>query len=212
MLANLKKTRGYENKQQVEIYETEIVANQGEIDLEVSKGTPKAEIPAPKMKKVVYISAGLPQANSRYEGPIRRHHQESFPQTWKAFQEGQESANIDGIPLSEIPGIQRSVINEYEKLGVETVEQLIDVDDNTISAIPHGLKMRERAKQTLDLLTDKKIDETADKVAEMEEALTSFKEEMSAERDADKKEIEELKAKLAAAEKKPAKKSKKTEG
>jgi len=211
MLAQ-KSTKGYENKQIVEIYENEVVANSGAIDMAKGEGKPKEEWPEPVMKTVIYIKAGLPQANSCFEGPIKQHHKENFPRTWEAFQQGKDRSDVDGTPLAEIPGITSSIISEYEKLGISSIEQLVDVDDNAIANFPHGLKMRERAKNTLSVLSDSKVEETASKVEELEAAFQEFKQEKDAEKEADKAKIAELEEKLKAAEakadEKPAAKTK----
>jgi hypothetical protein len=187
-------TKGFENKQSVTIYETEIITNRDAIEIAKSEGTPEDQIPEPSTKIVTYIRAGLPQGNSAYDGPIRNNHKKNFPETWKAFEAGQEKAG-QGTHLSELPKeiMSHNLLNEYSSRGIESIEQLVSIDDNSIGSFPKGVKTREAAKKYLSIIREDMVEETASKVDELMDDFSAFKEDSNAKIEALMAENEALK-------------------
>jgi len=185
-------TKGFENKQSVTIYETEITTNSDAI--RIAKANGREDIPEPETKRVVYIEAGLPQGNSVYNGLLTEKHKREFPETYRAFEKREEKAG-QGTHLSELPReiMSPNLLSEYSSRGIEFIEQLIAVDDNSIDAFPKGLKTREAAKKYMALIKDEMVEETASKVDELMEAFAAFKEDSNAEKEILLAQIEELK-------------------
>lgn len=63
-----------------------------------------------------------------------------FPREWDAYQSGQKELVIEGTPLTEVPGIDRSMAMGLKLKGVRTAEELAGLDE--AAAVALGLNMR----------------------------------------------------------------------
>ena len=91
---------------------------------------------------------------------------------------------MEGMPLTEWPQIARSQVELLSYLGVKTVEQLITVSDANISQLMGGQRLKNKAKEWLELAGAENViaerDELKSQVAQMQEQLTMLLENAAA--------------------------------
>lgn len=51
-------------------------------------------------------------------------HIQRYPKAWAAYQEGKPEIEIDGTPLTEIPGVDKDLAINWKLRGIRTVEEL----------------------------------------------------------------------------------------
>lgn len=190
------RTKGFEAGLHVEMYTNKVILNKGDIDIAKAKQeTP----PDPEVKDADYVRAGVAQSKSTYDGPLRDKHIKQFPKTYKAFKEGKESANEKGIGIAELHEVPENILEVYRESGITTLEQVVEIQENSIDSFPMGRDIQAQAKQIIRIMTDDKVDDTSEKVAELTEAFQSFQEETAQAQEAAAAENEALKEQLAAA-------------
>lgn len=67
-------------------------------------------------------------------------HVRRFSREWEAFQAGQTEVHVEGIPLTEVPGIDRSAALALKLKGVRTAEELAALDEAAATGL--GMNMR----------------------------------------------------------------------
>jgi hypothetical protein len=148
----------------------------------------------PVFKDTEYIEIRTPGKRDSVCRPARKRDIDRFPRHYEAFKARTSQEVATGTPLVEWPQVSRSLAEELSFFNVKTVEQLASMPDSQTSQFMGGGMLKQKARKWLE------ISEAAAKANELKEAL--------AKRD---KEIEELKAAVAAlqkpaATKRPAKK------
>jgi hypothetical protein len=174
-------TTGFENQHAVRIYDTTIVGNATDIKLAEEKNDPKEfPVPDPKMVEKIYIEAKVPQTKSGYNGVITETLKKNFPKTWAAFEAGKEKADDRGTPIDAIPEMNASIKARLIALGYETLEDLAEVDDNVVTKLPFGNKMREKARLVLKSMDGDKLDNAIDELQEMRDIIAEQAEQIKA--------------------------------
>lgn len=196
-----KKTKGFENGQNVEIYLHTVISNQGDIDIAKTNRLPKDQVPKPETLELPYIIAGSPQGKSQYNGPLRDKHIKSFPKTHAAFLAGKDSTDEKGISLDELHGIPASILESFTEQKIDTLEKIVGINDSDIESFPMGRQIQEQAKRIIALVNEEQTDDNSEKIEELMGAFESFKEETEAKQAEAAEENKTLAEQLAAANK-----------
>ena len=104
----------------------------------------------PIFKEVEYIDIQVPGTRNRVNRPVRPSDKSRFPRHYQAFQLRQEQPQMDGTPLSEWPGVTRSMAEELAFFKIHTVEQLAGMADVNTSNIKGAMFMKQKAQAYLD--------------------------------------------------------------
>jgi len=86
----------------------------------------------PIFKEREYIEITIPGSRDLVTRPARVEDKERFPRHYEAFQQRIEMP-VEGTPLVEWPAINRSFADELAFLNIKTVEQLADLNDNSMN-------------------------------------------------------------------------------
>lgn len=72
---------------------------------------------------------------------------QEWPGEWAAYQGGQDSIDVGGTPLTEVPGITRDLATAYRLKGVRNAEELAALDDAAVKSLGmQGLAFRRTAQ------------------------------------------------------------------
>lgn len=78
-------------------------------------------------------------------------HVKDFPNEWRAYQEGKSEPEIEGTPLTEIPGVNDDMAMAYRLKGVRTAEEFAALSDAAVKSFGTGaLTLRQAAQHMLD--------------------------------------------------------------
>lgn len=77
--------------------------------------------------------------------PVNDIHKRRFARQYASFKAG-EDEQTTGTPLSEVPWITRSQVEELSYLRIMTIELLADVNDDVCTRIPGLFKLKQRAQ------------------------------------------------------------------
>jgi len=130
----------------------------------------------PMFKEVEMIDIRVPGQRDGIARPASERDKKRFPQHYQAFKNRTE-APVDGTPLAEWPLVSRSFAEQLSFLNVKTVEQLADLNENTMHQIPGVMNYKQKAKDWLEYTKDEAVvsklrDEIDERDAKIEE-LTS---------------------------------------
>jgi hypothetical protein len=102
-----------------------------------------------------------------------------FPAHYEAFK-ARVAAPMEGLPLTEWPQIARSQIEQLSYLGVKTLEQLVSVSDSDITQMQGGNTLRAKATAWLESSNESAIVEERDalkkQVEEMQDQIAKMME------------------------------------
>lgn len=70
----------------------------------------------------------------------RENHKRMYAREYQAFKEGVPQQQIDGTPLSELPGIVESVIQRLNLSNVYSIEQLVDCPEHLLDQLGRDIK------------------------------------------------------------------------
>lgn len=76
-------------------------------------------------------------AQTRHVARVNDEYKQRWPKEYEAFKQGIE-VSPDGTPLEEWPVLKRSQVMELKYLGFKTIEQVRDMNDQTIQRIGMG--------------------------------------------------------------------------
>ena len=136
----------------------------------------------PIFKEVEYINIQVPGTRNIVNRPVRPNDKVRFPRHYQAFQARQDQPQLEGTPLSEWPGVTRSMAEELAFFKIHTVEQLAGMADVNTSNVKGAMFMKQKAQAYLDaskensaamaLAEQKKINEQLmAKIAELSEKI-----------------------------------------
>jgi hypothetical protein len=77
--------------------------------------------------------------------PVSEIEKRRFAAQYRAFKAGETEQNT-GTPLSEVPWITRSQVEELSYLRISTIEILAEVNDDVCTRIPGLFKLKQRAQ------------------------------------------------------------------
>lgn len=69
---------------------------------------------------------------------VEPQHIERWPRTWAAYKEGKVEVEVDGTPLTEIPGVDDDVAINWKLRGIRTVEELAALHEGNARAFGMG--------------------------------------------------------------------------
>lgn len=69
---------------------------------------------------------------------VRPEHTVQFAPEWAAYQSGNVEAEIDGTPLTEVPGIDKQMALAYRLKGIRTADELAALDEAAAGALGLG--------------------------------------------------------------------------
>lgn len=132
----------------------------------------------PIYKEREYIDIRVPGSRDNVCRPATVQDKGRFPMHYQAFK-NRIAQPEEGTPLSEWPGISRSLAEQLSFENIKTVEQLSELNDSLMHNVKNGQGLKQRAKDWLEFTKDSK-------------ALTNMRSELE-ERD---KQIEDLSFRL----------------
>jgi hypothetical protein len=102
------------------------------------------------LKQVPYITIRAPGAMDTFDGPVTPRHEKRYPHAWAAFKQSR-TAPVSGLPLTDWPQMDRTLLEVYAFNGVKTVEALAAVTDGNVDKLPAGNSMRTKARAWIDM-------------------------------------------------------------
>jgi hypothetical protein len=142
-------------------------------------------------KEVEMIDIKVPGQRDGVARPATHRDKGRFPQHYQAFLSRTE-APTEGTPLIEWPAVTRSFAEQLSFINIKTVEQLADLNDNTMHQVPGIANFKQKAKDWLEATKDDGI--LSRLRTELEERDTKI-EEMSGQMDALISRLDALEAK-----------------
>jgi hypothetical protein len=88
----------------------------------------------------------------RVDNMIKRRYSAQY-QAWLAA--GRNDDFVEGTPLSEVPWLKRSQVEELYYQRIKTLEQLAAIDDNVCTRIPGLYELRRRAQHIIEAAAKK---------------------------------------------------------
>jgi len=125
-------------------------------------------------EEVDYVRIHVPgDKSSVIERPVSQQDQFRFADRYAKWKAGQEEA-VTGTPLSALPGMTPSKVEEYKFFKIVTVEQLADANDNLGGKFMSFQQDKQRAKAFMEVAAnnapiEKMNAELAKRDAELEE-------------------------------------------
>jgi len=102
-------------------------------------------------KEVDYVRIHVPgDKASVIERPVTQQDEYRFQERYNKWKAGQEEA-VTGTPLSALPGMTPSKVEEYKFFKLVTVEQLADANDNLGSKFMSFQADKQRAKAFMEV-------------------------------------------------------------
>jgi hypothetical protein len=171
---------------------------------EVKRGKKSDEEGRPIMELVEHISIAFPGSRDVFEGPVEEHHKRQYPQHYANWKKNSEEKTVVGTLLSEWPQISRSLVEQFNTVGVYTVEQLAGASDTALDRMgADSMTMHKKAKAWLELA---KESASGMNLAKENKALLAKVDKLTAEMDEMSAKFEELTGKAPADVKKGNKK------
>jgi BMFP domain-containing protein YqiC len=138
-----------------------------------------------------YIRIVVPgDKNSEVHRPLRLEDKEKYAAQYEHWKKGREQV-APGLPLTEWPGLAVSQVETLRYAHISTVEQLAEVSDQNLSKLGMGYEgLRQRARDYL---------AAAAGMAPLD-ALRRENDEMKSHLEMTRKQLEELRAKVASME------------
>jgi len=99
-------------------------------------------------ERVELMIPGISQYNVKVD-IVSDEHRRRWPEQYKAFKDGIEFS-ADGTPLEQWPILKRSQVLELKAMNFTTVEQVAQMDDQTMQRLMGGQRLRTLAKAFLD--------------------------------------------------------------
>jgi hypothetical protein len=125
-------------------------------------------------EEIDYVRIHVPgDKSSVIERPLSEQDQFRFADRYAKWKAGQEEA-VSGTPLSALPGMSPSKVEEYKFFKLVTVEQLAEANDNLGAKFMSFQQDKQRAKAFLEVAKnnapiEKMNEELAKRDAELEE-------------------------------------------
>jgi hypothetical protein len=97
-----------------------------------------------------YISISIVGDPNVYRGKVTPGDIVRFPREWEAYQKGRPAdEEINGTPITDVPGITKQLAAQYKTHGVRTAEELAALNDMACSRIGLGAITHRKAAQNL---------------------------------------------------------------
>lgn len=88
-----------------------------------------------------YCHITVPGGKTKVVERVTEHHKDRFPRHWAKYQEmlgGKTGETLIGTPLDQWPALGVARVMELRALGIHTVDQLANLNDNGIGALGMG--------------------------------------------------------------------------
>jgi len=96
-------------------------------------------------KDVIYVEIFIKgNKNTSFSRPMKPEDQVLYPRGWASFKE-QDIELSDGTPITVLPGMSPSASIELRSQGVNTVEDLAELNDSVVLGNPGMVTLRKRA-------------------------------------------------------------------
>jgi hypothetical protein len=100
--------------------------------------------------EIPYIKIMVPgDKDNVVQRPVREQDKQRFPRQWAAFQNSEEQP-LNGTPLSEWAAIGRGQVEELKYFGVRTVEDLVNAPDSQMQKFMGIAALKQKAKDFLE--------------------------------------------------------------
>lgn len=109
-----------------------------------------AEKGRPMFRDLVFVEiVAAGNANNIIRRRATEEDKQRFARQYAAFQAG-AGDELDGTPLTEVPWITRSLVEELAYFKIRTLETLSGVDDNFCTRMPGAYDLRRKAQAALE--------------------------------------------------------------
>jgi hypothetical protein len=97
-------------------------------------------------KDVVYAEIMIKgDKNTSFSRPMKEEDKENYPRAWSAFKQNDFELS-DGTPIKMLPGMSPSAEIELRGLGINTVEDMAELNDGVVLGNPGMVTLRKRAQ------------------------------------------------------------------
>lgn len=128
----------------------------------------------PIYKEKEYVEIRTPgQQNNVIQRPVTDMDRQRFRRAYMLFKEGMEEQLV-GTPLTEVPWMTRSQVEELHHLRIRTVEHLANLSDDVCSKYAGLYKLKQKAQQMVE--EGKKNAPFAQLQAQHEQAMAQLEE------------------------------------
>lgn len=98
-------------------------------------------------KVEITIGGSSPMVNTY---PVADKHRDQYAAAYEAFKRGEE-APLEGVPLTEWPQITTAQVDEFKRLGVRTVEDMVDAPEQILQSFgPGAMALAQKARAYLE--------------------------------------------------------------
>jgi len=103
----------------------------------------------PIYEAVPYVEIIAPgNDKERINRRVKEEDKKRWPNEWRAFEEGREAPDFDGLPVTEWPQVDRAIARTLHESNIFTVEQLAEVPDVNLQALGMGMmNLRNKARK-----------------------------------------------------------------
>ena len=139
---------------------------------QASRGVRARFFHSPKHGHVVELSMVADPFQTTSIQRVTPEHVERFPAEWDAYEAGIDKVDYGGTSLTEVPGIEASMVTAYALKGIHNAEHLADVTDGGLATFGLGARaVRDAARLVLKV----KASECRDAEREVEKPSKSGK-------------------------------------
>jgi hypothetical protein len=134
----------------------------------------------PIFDEIDLVKIITPGSRDSFVGDATFEYQQRFPQQWARYKAGKEQLS-SGTPLSQLPWLQLSQVEEFKAVGCHTIEQLVGMADAVSQKFMGHHQLKARAQAYLDAA--KGVAPTLQLQAELEkrdEEIATLKTQMAA--------------------------------
>ena len=132
----------------------------------------------PIYKAVPYIEIIAPgNDKERINRRVKEEDKRRFPNEWRAFEEGREAPDFNGMPVTEWPQVDRAIARTLHESNIFTVEQLAEVPDVNLQTLGMGMmNLKSKAKKWVKASRGKseELAEAKQRIAELEKKLDAL--------------------------------------
>jgi hypothetical protein len=137
-----------------------------------------AEAGKPIYKAIPYVEIIAPgNDKERINRRVKEEDKKRFPNEWKAFEEGREAPDFNGMPVTEWPQVDRAIARTLHESNIFTVEQLAEVPDVNLQTLGMGMmNLKSKAKKWVKASRGKseELAEAKHRIAELEKKLDAL--------------------------------------
>lgn len=95
-----------------------------------------------------YVRIKTPGSRDTVDREVNDDDKRRWPMQWHAYEAGQEEV-VDGFPVEQWPAASPADVNNMRSLGLRTVEEVAEFQDQYITKLPNGVALKKMAAKFL---------------------------------------------------------------